>query len=50
MTRQKQIEYVGRAIAEADQEDYMEDCKRYDERAKAAIKAVKTIIDNGEEL
>lgn len=33
------VEGVGRAIAGADGEDYMEDYKRYDERARAAIKA-----------
>ncbi len=33
------VEVVGRAIAEADGEDYMEDCERYDKRARFAIKA-----------
>lgn len=33
------VEVVGRAIAEADGEDYMEDCERHDDRARAAMKA-----------
>lgn len=33
------LERVGRAIADADQEDYMEDCVIYDKRAAAAIRA-----------
>ena len=35
------IECIGRAIADADQEDYMEDCVIYDKRAAAAIKAMR---------
>jgi GTP-sensing pleiotropic transcriptional regulator CodY len=34
------VEIVGRAIAAADQEDYMEDHARYDARARAAIEAM----------
>lgn len=34
------VERIGRAIAGADDEDYMEDWKRYDKRARAAIKAL----------
>lgn len=33
------VETVARAIAEADGEDYMEDYQRYDDRARAAMKA-----------
>jgi len=35
------VETIGRAIAAADGEDYMEDCERYDDRARAAIKAFR---------
>lgn len=35
------IECVARAIAEADQEDYMEDFQRFDKRARAAIEAMR---------
>ena len=34
------VERVGRAIADADMEDYMEDWKIYDKRARAAIAAL----------
>ncbi len=37
------VETVGRAIADADDEDYMEDFQRYDHRANAAIKAIISV-------
>ena len=37
-SRGMSVEVVGRAIAAADGEDYMEDCERYDKRARFAIK------------
>jgi hypothetical protein len=37
------VEAVARAIAEADGEDYMEDCERYDRRALAAIAALPAV-------
>ncbi len=39
------LEQVARAIAAADGEDYMEDCARYDARAKAAIEAMREPTD-----
>ena len=38
------VERVGRAIADADDEDYMEDWRRYDARARAAIMAMRDYI------
>lgn len=38
------VEHVARAIAAADQEDYMEDWVRYDRRAIAAIKAYQELL------
>lgn len=35
------METIARAIAGADQEDYMEDCERYDDRARAAYAAIE---------
>jgi hypothetical protein len=35
------IELIGRAIADADKEDYMEDFQRYDARARAALAGVE---------
>jgi isocitrate lyase len=35
------VERVARAIAAADQKDYMEDCERYDRHARAAIEAMR---------
>ncbi len=34
------VETVARAIADADKEDYMEDCRQYDARARAALAAI----------
>lgn len=41
--RQRPREMVARAIALADGEDYMEDYRRYDRRAAAAIKALRDL-------
>ena len=41
MTEQTMIERVARAIALADDEDYMEDHCRFDKRAKAALAAMR---------
>ena len=35
---EKLVEECGRAIAATDMEDYMEDCVRYDARARAVIR------------
>lgn len=35
------VEAIGRGIAAADQEDYMEDCSRYDDRARGALAAIE---------
>ena len=40
------LELVARAIAAADDEDYMEDCARYDKRAHAVIVALRRNNDN----
>lgn len=39
MHDEKIVEAVARAIADADDEDYMEDFRRFDKRARAAITA-----------
>lgn len=40
----KVVEQIGKAIAEADSEDYMEDWRRYDARARAAIRAYEAAM------
>ena len=37
------VERIGRAIAEADGEDYMEDWRRYDARARGALSAMDAL-------
>jgi hypothetical protein len=37
------VEAVARAIAQADDEDYMEDFARYDKRARAALAEIELI-------
>jgi hypothetical protein len=45
MNEDEIVERVGRAIAwHGDEEDYMEDCIRYDKRARAAIAAHKAAL------
>ena len=39
--RVKPVELVARAIADADQEDYMEDYRRYDRRSRAVLDAMR---------
>lgn len=44
-TTRSLVETVGRALADAEQEDYMEDCVRYDRQARAAIRAMRVPTD-----